>query len=306
MGGKSQFKSLLYKIPFAGKVLEEYFLYKKNASFPPGHFYSPIVDVDQVRNNRHKIWAGAKQDCLPGIDLNKDGQLELLKEFAKYYPELPFSDSKTDALRYYFNNEYYSYADGIVLYSVLRHFRPARIIEVGSGYSSALMLDVMQKFLPENSDLTFIEPYPERLNSLLRNNDREKVSVKEVEIQTVPPEFFSKLEAKDIFFVDSSHVSKTGSDLNYILFNILPALKPGVVIHFHDIFYPFEYPEAWVLDGRNWNEAYILRAFLMGNPDYKIIFFTSYMHQFHNKEMIAHLPLSVKNNGAGIWLQKVR
>lgn len=304
MGSKTQLKNLLYRLPVAGKILQEYFTYKKNASFPPGHFYSPIVDVEQLKKDRMRIWPEKVDDAIEGVDLHQKEQVALLENFATYYAEMPFPEEKSPATRYYLSNEYYSYTDGIILYSVMRHFKPARIVEVGSGFSSALMLDVNQKFLGGKTALTFIEPYPERLNSLLKENDRRNVDIRAVEIQTVAPSFFEKLEANDIFFVDSSHVSKTGSDLNYILFRIIPNLKKGVLIHFHDIFYPFEYPAEWALDGRNWNEAYLLRAFLMNNKDYRIVFFTSYMHRFFEEEMKRALPLTVKNRGAGIWIQK--
>jgi len=122
-------------------------------------------------------------------------------------------------------------------------------------------------------------------------------------VQSVPLDTFKKLQAGDILFVDSTHVSKTGSDVNHILFEILPVLNPGVIIHFHDIFYPFEYPKEWVLRGYNWNEDYILRAFLMYNNAYEIKLFPDYLHR-HHKEVFAELPLTYKNTGGSFWLEK--
>ncbi len=99
-------------------------------------------------------------------------------------------------------------------------------------------------------------------------------------------------------------MSKTGSDVNYILFDILPILNKGVFIHFHDIFYPFEYPKKWVYEGRNWNEDYILKAFLMYNSEFKIRLFSHYLHELH-KDTFKDMPLCYKNTGGNIWLEKI-
>jgi hypothetical protein len=104
-------------------------------------------------------------------------------------------------------------------------------------------------------------------------------------------------------FVDSTHVSKTGSDLNCILFDILPSLSSGVIIHFHDVFNNFEYPKEWVFGGRNWNEDYLIRAFLMNNSNYEILFFNDYMHHKY-ATAFTNLPLTYKNFGGSLWLRK--
>ena len=116
---------------------------------------------------------------------------------------------------------------------------------------------------------------------------------------------FDELAENDILFIDSTHVSKTGSDVNYILFEILPRLKPGVFIHFHDVFYPFEYPREWVFGGFNWNENYLLHAFLMYNETFEIKIFADYLH-VHHKEIFKEMPLCYKNTGGNLWLQKGR
>lgn len=118
-------------------------------------------------------------------------------------------------------------------------------------------------------------------------------------------EFFGQLEFGDILFIDSTHVSKAGSDVNYLLFEILPRLKSGVYIHFHDIFYPFEYPEEWVLHSDMiWNELYVLRAFLQNNQEYSIKFFQNFMEQEYGDLYLEHWPLKEKPHGGSLWIQK--
>jgi len=101
-------------------------------------------------------------------------------------------------------------------------------------------------------------------------------------------------------------VSKLNSDVNRIFFDLLPSIKKGVLIHFHDIFWPFEYPKEWIREGRAWNEAYLLRAFLEFNDSYEIVFFVSYMHTFHTELLQEQMPLCLKNSGANIWIRKIK
>ena len=277
-------------------------LFRENSCHPAGHFYSPIVAINQIKSRKRDLWNGSGH--IAGVNLEVENQLILLKELSKYYKELPFKDNKQEKFRYFFKNGFYSYTDGIVLYSLMRHLRPAKIIEVGSGYSSAIMLDVNDYFLEKSAQITFIEPNPERLHSLISEEDRDKTRIIQREVQSVPVEEFQNLKAGDILFVDSSHIVKTGSDVNYILFEILPALKAGVFIHFHDIFYPFEYPKAWILEGRNWNENYFLKAFLMYNEKFKIRLFSHYLHEFYG-DAFSEMPLSYKNPGGNLWVEKL-
>jgi hypothetical protein len=108
-----------------------------------------------------------------------------------------------------------------------------------------------------------------------------------------------------VLFIDSTHVSKAGSDVNHELFEILPRLKPGVLVHFHDVFWPFEYPEAWTFESRrSWNEIYLLRAFLSGNREYEIVFFNDYFRARHG-DAAAAVPKFAQNPGGGLWLRKV-
>jgi len=270
---------------------------------PPGHFYSPIPSIPEIEMKRDSIFHIEKE--IPGIDLKETRQLELLDHFLSWYEELPFPDIKTPGHRYWYENPNYSYSDAIVLYSMMRYLRPKRIVEVGSGYSSCAMLDVDELFLGKSIEFTFIEPYPERLLlNVITDSDRSRLKILDKNVQDVELGVFRKLGPGDILFIDSSHVSKTGSDVNYLLFTVFPVLKPGVFIHVHDIFHPFEYPPEWVFEGRAWNEAYLLRAFLTHNKAYEIQFFTSYVFRYFLDRIESQLPLMLKCPGGGIWLTK--
>lgn len=268
-----------------------------HGAFPPGHFYSPVPAWDEVARDAGRIFRRTR--ALPGIDLREDAQVALFHELARFYPELPYGTR--DGLRYTFDNTNFGHGDAIVLYAMLRHLRPQRIVEIGTGYSSAVMLDTNELFLGGAAECTFIDPAPQLLESLLRPGDRARVLGQRV--QDVPLETFTALEANDVLFVDSSHVLKTGSDVNFILFEILPRLQSGVVVHFHDVFHPFEYPQSWVCDlGLAWNEIHAVHAFLLFNSAFEITFFNDYLAHTHEELFRAAMPLCLTNPGGSLWI----
>jgi hypothetical protein len=272
---------------------------------PPGHFYSPIPHLDLVRRDEARIFDRSHR-TLPGIALNEAEQLRLLQTFKPYYAELPFPEWKSAEFRYFFQNPGYSYSDAIFLYCMIRHARPKRIIEVGSGYSSCATLDTNERFFDFGIHCTFVDPNPETLLSLIRPADRDRIDIEATPVQELPVDRFRGLTAGDILFIDSTHVAKVGSDVNYLFFEVLPQLAPGVLVHVHDIFHPFEYPEEWIYTGRTWTEAYLLRAFLSFNDAFRIVLFNTYLETFHADFFAREMPLCLKNPGGSIWLEKVR
>jgi len=270
---------------------------------PPGHFYSPIPDINYVQKHRIDLFA-RNESSVPGIEINPKKQIDLIEELASYYSQIPFTEEKQENVRYSFDNPFFCHGSAIILYSIMRHFCPQRIVEVGSGYSSAVMLDVNDRFFDGKILFSFIEPYPERLFSLLSENDRQRNQVIVDIVQNSSYKIFTDLEENDILFIDSSHVAKIGSDVVYLLTNILPVLKAGVIIHFHDIYWPFEYPEDWVLSGRAWNEAYLLKAFLQFNNSFEILLFNSYLSIHHRELFAKYLPLFLVDSGSSLWIRK--
>lgn len=270
---------------------------------PPGHYYSPIPSTEDIEERGRRAVSTVD---LPGLDLREREQLELLEELAKFYPSMPFTDCGSPGLRYRFDNPSYSYADGTFLHTMLRHLRPRRVIEVGSGYTSALTLDTNDHFLNGRIECCFIEPHPDLLFSLITDADRRRARVLPSRLQDVDLTVFDVLERGDILFIDSTHVSKVNSDVNCLFFEILPRLAPGTIVHVHDIFPSFEYPLAWLREGRAWNEQYVLRAFLQFNIAFKVRLFGSHMILRYPDWFRAHMPLCLKNPGGAFWMERVR
>jgi hypothetical protein len=275
---------------------------------PPGHYYSPIPSKEDHKRVFDEINPGHS-----GIDIKENNQLAFIEELAPYYESIPdFPFEKGEKYRYSYENHYYSFSDATIFSCLVQHVKPRKIIDIGGGDTTLLILDlndtVFQK-LP--AEVTVIEPYPDRLKSMLWPNDRLTIITDKV--QNVDLSLFDQLQSGDILFLDSTHVSKLGSDVNYILFEILPRLKPGVMIHVHEIFFPFEYPSSFYFDGKYWNELYLWRAFLMYNTCFEISLFNSFLEYRYPDILRQKFPryfkqglpdVVVQNQGSSLWIKK--
>jgi len=274
---------------------------------PAGHFYSPIVNQNDVARDSRRIFEGDPLR-IPGVALDLDGQWNTFERLAPLMADLNLATQPRDAeargLRYWADNPAFGDGDASALAAMLRLLQPKRVIELGCGYSSACTLDTRERFLEDPPQLTFVDPYPELLHDLLRPHEVGSVDVHRLATQDVPKSWIESLEPSDVLFIDSTHVSKTGSDVNHIFFDILPALNPGVVVHLHDVFPGFEYPRAWIEEGRSWNELYLLRAFLQYNSTFEIFCFPALLHHVDNVRHRALAP-HITNIGGSCWLRKV-
>jgi predicted O-methyltransferase YrrM len=270
--------------------------------FPPGHFYSPLPSREETAE---AFARGGFGPPFPAIDLNEAGQAARLERFAAFYPDQPFPEAKTEGKRFFLENPSYGHFDAIMLWCMLREARPRRIVEVGSGFSSAAMLDLNDGPLGGGVQFTFIDPDMKRLRPLLRPDDERRTTLIEKRVQDVPLDVFQTLAENDVLFIDSSHVSKIGSDVNRLYFDVLPVLAPGVLIHIHDVAGNLEYPREWLDEGRAWNEQYLLRAFLMNNRDYRIELFTGWLFNTRHAWFREKMPLCARGGGGQLWLRKL-
>jgi predicted O-methyltransferase YrrM len=271
---------------------------------PVGHYYSPVVDPRTIDRSLLRGEMNASDLAIAGLSLPR--MLTFWHDHKAVISQARFSLEPSPENRFHLANPVFSFADAIMLRAMMLIYKPRRIIEIGSGYSSAVMLDTAEE-AGMNTDFTFIDPFPQRLANLLRPSDSVTTDIIESPVQSVDLALFDKLEANDILFIDSTHVLKTQSDVCREFFDILPRLKAGVIIHFHDIFYPFEYPDSWIFDRRySWNEVYGLRLFLMHNTHYETIFFNNMFGKLAAETVAASCPLFLENIGGSFWLRKVQ
>lgn len=262
------------------------------------HYYEPLIDYRQWPDEPRRT----------GLKFDGKIQLEFIGDFA-FQDELlsiPLTSSKNN--EYHYQNGSFGSGDGELYYSIIRYYKPSRILEVGSGFSTLLALkaiDMTRKVDPAYScEVTCIEPYEMPfLESLPVRLIRKKV-------ESVDPAIFSLLLQRDILFVDSSHIIRPGGDVNFLILEVLSGLNAGVLIHFHDIFTPYHYPVGWLKDEyRLWNEQYLLEAFLLNNPSFEIVFGINYMKQNHGAEIYEKFPILKKEPGrlpGSLWLRKIK
>lgn len=267
----------------------------------PQAFYSPFpipheIDVVQLKSRR----------SLPGVHFNLAEAKTLLRELARYSAEAKefLKDRPADSIVNW--GKTYPDCDTTTLYAMLRHLKPKRYVEVGLGYSSKCSTAALQRNQMEGNSCqcTFIEPYPgERLGDFKLPGE----FIKEM-VQKVPLERFTQLEAGDVLFIDTSHILKVQNDVEYELIHILPSLKPGVLVHIHDIFSPYDYPEEWLLGTGPQrgaaNEQYALECLLSGGGDWEVVL-PVYLLWREHRELLAQVVDST-GRPAAFWIRKLR
>lgn len=276
--------------------------------FYPGYHGSTIPSLRVVLDEREQLF-DADTSVDDGIDMNRSRQLELLEKFTEFYADFQPAENQVPDRLYWYNNPMFGFSDAFSLYGIFRTFRPARVLEIGSGYSSALMLDLSREFLP-HTRFTFVDPYSTTIGKVLANHPEGHYELIREQAQDLDLVVFRELNENDVLFIDTSHVVKIGSDLSVIFFAILPSLKPGVLVHIHDIYYPWEYPVGMVMEGRTYNEVYFVRAFLQFNDAFEIVFNTSQMErenpEFFNVRMPGYFKSTGHQAGQSLWLRKKR
>lgn len=299
----------------ATKILFQKFFWEKGfATFEklglhvlPVHFYSPVPDTRQLRRNLHQ-WN--KDWDFTGIDFKEDQQIQLLQNLSKFKREYS-ALAEYDVIERMGLGEGYGEVESHILYGIIRHFRPKRIIEVGSGISTYYSITALRKNKDKehiDSKMICIEPFPRK--SLLKLVDNSRIELVPGFLQDSNLEPFKTLKENDILFIDSSHIAKINSDVYHLYLEILPNLNSGVIIHIHDIPFPHITPddvEHWIFQKHQfWNESAILKAFLSFNNSFEILLCSSYLH--YKKSEILFSTFSIYNKEkhfpTAIWLRK--
>lgn len=286
------------------RILKRVFLLLHRALLPlgiiilPKHYYVPIADINTLRRTQD-IWA--KKSSLPGINGSVEAQLKLFKKIC--------SDCRNEmeevASLYHEESRRrsgpgYGYVEFLVLHAFIRYFKPKRVIEIGSGVSTAGILNAASRNFREgynhNCQVTCIEPCPSPI--LKKRKDIELICQ---QVEQVDFKYFESLEDGDLLFIDSSHTVKPGGDVNFLVLEVLPRLENSVFVHFHDIFLPFDYHPNILNDLYQWCETSLLRAFLIHNDRSKLLFSLSMLHHEAESQLSevipGYRPLTIGSNG---------
>lgn len=278
-------------------------LERRGLHLTPVNYYQAIPNTAELPED---LWQ--RRSELVGVDLRESAQLELVSALAADYAaecaDLPRAPL-TDAHAFYFGNSWFDSIDAEFLYGMIRRFRPQRVVEIGSGYSTLIAAEAARANASldgHRTQITAIEPYPRQF---LVDHAGDRWQLVRSPVEQVPLSVFTELEPNDILFIDSSHVVRIGGDVVFELVEILPRLAPGVIVHVHDIFLPDEYPRPWVMGmHRFWNEQYLLQAFLMYNREFQVLAASNFLHRDH-PELLTRLFRSYPPGGyrpASFWM----
>lgn len=276
----------------------------------PESYYSAIPNIKDLEERL--VWD--RRSELKGIDFRQDAQLAFLAALGKEFGhecDWPLSPT-TDPTQFYLNNGGFSYGCAAGLHTILRHFKPRRVIEIGSGYSSrvisqALHLNASDKTSNE-CEYTVIDPYPGKVVKKLP----QVSNFIQQRVELVDPNIFNSLGNRDILFIDTTHTVRTGGDVNFLYLDILPRLSPGVVVHIHDISLPYDYPKVYFTNPAFrvfWTEVYLLQAFLIYNSQFEILLAMNYLQTEHMDAFCAAFSkFDLKTNWANsgsFWMRRI-
>jgi len=255
-------------------------------------FYSPIPTVKDLSENDFGI-----KDA--NIDWQEQLQINILNQITQYSAEF---EKLVQENIFDMHNGAFETHDAPVYYSMIRHFNPSTVLEVGAGHSTKLASIAASK--NKTTKVIAVDPH---LSGTLKKEIPKSVELIEKPIQTFDVSFFDKLKNNDILFIDSSHVSKIGSDVNFLFLDVLPKLNPGVLIHVHDIFLPRQYPKEWIRNDhqRFWNEQYLLNAFLISNKEFEVLLANSYMGLKHPDLLQKMYNTNLPAGGGSFWMRRI-
>lgn len=269
------------------------------------HYYSPIPQYELIPESYFTT-----EQNFPGFKIDRQKINVVMETLASYQSECDWPERANNPSTYYSQNPNFGYSSAAILHSMIRAYQTKKIIEIGSGYSSLISLEAIKKNYPDNQyELICIEPFPSQwLTDICSSHERVKLLSKKAE--SVNLEVYLGLEENDILFIDSSHVAKLNSDVNFLFLQVLPRLSKNVIIHIHDIYIPYEYPQIHFYGQHKkfWNEQYMLQAFMTNNNQFEIIFPGYYVQSNMAEAFQATFPKynsKIHRKTSSFWLKKV-
>ena len=274
----------------------------------PGNFYFPLPDLTKLDQpaERGRVWPDEPHP-MPGIEWRPEAQVELCDEVFARQETMAFpEESPAGVAEYSHASKRYPLIDACVLQAFLRHLRPARVVEVGAGYSSLVTARVNREFLDGQAHFTAVDPYP---LDFLERGVAGLTELRREQVQETPFEVFDQLGPNDVLFIDTTHTVKTGGDVPWIYNQILPRLRSGVVVQLHDSYLPWDYPEVEVFAGKGWNELYIMQSFLVWNSAFEVLFGTHWMKRRHWDVLRRAFPdlleEDIDRDASSLWIRRV-
>ena len=268
------------------------------------NFFQPIPNLKELE--RRGVWD--RVSPLSGVKMDDDVFLKALEDLSEYADECVWPIEKVeDPMEFHLNNGAFAYGCAAATHCIIRKFKPKRIIEVGSGNSSKVIAAAVKANkiddIEYTCEYTIIDPYTEVDVSLFPKG----TNIHKEPVETMAFDMFKLLCENDLLFIDSSHVCKIGSDVNYLFLDILPLLSKGVFVHIHDISLPYEYGKVYATNKHFrmfWTEAYLLQAFLAFNNAFEVYLPMQYIMKRYPEQLQEFFP---KGNAGSVsfWIRKI-
>lgn len=267
----------------------------------PANYHSPIPDLADIPP---EVWT--QPDDMPGVGWDLDAQLAFLEsELGPLIAEhsAPADPPGTDT-GFYLGNPFFPGLDAEVLYAMVRHFRPATVMELGAGFSTLVVEAAAERNRSQGASLRHLvyDPYPSPVLASVRNHiELHDVSATELAVDRV-----AELQQGDILFIDTTHTLKPAGDVVHLILNALPRVVPGVIVHIHDFFRPLEYPRQLMeVFGCYWQEHYLVQAFLAYNPDFEILCANHALRRLRSDGIHRLLPnLDAHAEPSSLWIRR--
>jgi len=286
-----------------GRLPRTLAIFRKLGIYPVrNHYYEPLFDPGELKHSLNEDRA------LPALDMNIDEQLDLIGKFSYAQELLAIPMDREIQLGFYYNNGFFEAGDAEFLYNIVRHAKPRRIFEIGSGHSTMMARIALAANSADDADYqcrhVCVEPYEAEWL------DDVGVELVRTPVEQIDPGFFTQLEANDVLFIDSSHMIRPQGDVLFEYLQILPTLNSGVLIHIHDIRTPKDYLPSWITDEvRFWNEQYLLEAFLSFNNEFRIVGAVNHLRHHYPHDLARCCPVLGKSiddvEPGSFWIQRV-
>lgn len=265
-------------------------------------YYSPIPDLDALPST---TWT--EPSPTPGVDLRIDAALTMLAGPLRAYVEefAPPAEAPGSARGYHYANPMYGSLDGEVLYAMVRHHRPARVLEIGAGFSTLCIVEALERNEAQGSPShhVVVDPNP----AAVLDRVRDRIELRAVAAESLDAAAVSELRADDLFFIDTTHTLRPANDVLRLLLELLPTVADGVIVHIHDFFRPFEYPRALPEQfGVYWQEHYLVQALLAHSTRWRVLCANHALARLHPDTVAALVPsFSPQSAPSALWIEAV-
>lgn len=257
------------------------------------NFYSPLPQLEELPADTFE-----RRIPMPGISWQMDRYESLLRDLE------PFLAEFTLPQRFFWGNGMYGPVDSEILYALVRRYKPKRVVELGSGFTSLIIAAACRKNASAGRPVRYVafDPFP---REFIKKGIDGMDSLEGIGATEVRQEEFEALGEGDLLFIDTTHTVKVGGDVNRVLLEVLPTLARGVLVHVHDVFLPYEYPRAFFENQCFWQEQYLLQALLAENPNFEVLFPASAVARERPDLIRAFMPQHESTSSPGaFWIRR--